>query len=53
MIINPKIITAPNGRKYACFFCVGYARSWFEKTFPHAKPQAASRVGYMAGFCIG
>lgn len=53
MTINPKIVVAPNGRKYACFFSVGYARTWFENTFPYAKPQAPSRIGSMAGFCIG
>jgi hypothetical protein len=52
MRINPKIITAPNGRKYACFFDAGYAYAWFESQYPQAKPQAAVRIGNMAGFCI-
>lgn len=51
MTINPKILTAPNGRRYACFFDVGYAMQW-ARTQPGMARKMAVRIGHLAGFLI-
>lgn len=51
MTINPRIIIAPNGRRYACFFSAGYAYKW-ARTIPALQQCMAVRVGNMAAFLI-
>ena len=51
MTLNPRIITAPNGRKYFCFFTAAYAYKWAraKPEFQHCMPV---RIGNMTGFGV-
>lgn len=51
MAIHPRIITAPNGVRYACFFTAAYAYKW-ARNRPEFQRRMAVRVGNLTAFSL-
>jgi hypothetical protein len=51
MIINPRVITTPNGRQYVCFWTAAYAYKW-ARTRPEFQHRMAVRIGHLTAFAM-